>query len=121
MTSMNNTKFSFKLVSLNETLDGAIQLIPKNTSQATDKPVKNIKENKDLVSCFVFQNFNLALSNCSFPTALKYADVRPSFKNDEKIDMESLSSKVYERLVWANVSIFSSNLFETAMWFSRRF
>ena len=51
---MNNTKFSFKLVSLNETLDGAIQLISKNASQATDKPVKNIKENKDLVSCFVF-------------------------------------------------------------------
>ena len=99
MTSMNNTKFSFKLVSLNETLDGAIQLISKNASQATDKPVKNIKENKDLASCFVFHNFSLALSNYSFPTALKYADVRPSFKNDEKIDMESLSSKVYERLV----------------------
>ena len=76
MTSINNPKFNFRVVSLNETLDEANKLIPK---KITDIPVKIIKENKDLVLFYVFHNFNNALSSCSFPTALKYADVPPIF------------------------------------------
>ena len=36
---------------------------PKKASQATDVTVKSIKENKDLVSFYVFHNFNSALSS----------------------------------------------------------
>ena len=80
MTSMDNLKLSFRFVSLNETLDGVNKFNPKKASQATDIPVKIIKDNKDVVSFYVFHNFNNALSSCSFPTSLKYADVRPAFK-----------------------------------------
>ena len=79
---MHNPKFSFRFVSLNETLDGVNKLNLKKASQATDIPVKTIKENKDVASFYAFHNFNNALSSCSFSTTLKYADVRPAFKKD---------------------------------------
>ena len=108
MTSMDNLKLSFRFVSLNETLDGVNKFNPKKASQATDIPVKIIKDNKDVVSFYVFHNFNNALSSCSFPTSLKYADVRRAFKKDDKTDKENYRpisilpnlSKVYERLMY---------------------
>ena len=51
--------------------------------------VKIIKENKDLVSFYVFHNFNNALSSCTFTAALKYADVRALFKKDDKTNKEN--------------------------------
>ena len=50
---------------------------------------KLFKKNKDVVSFYVFHNFNNALSSCSFPTELKCADVRPAFKKDDKTDKEN--------------------------------
>ena len=55
-----------------------------------------------------FDNFNNALQSCSFPTALKYADIRPEFKKDDKADKENFRpisilpnlSKVYKRLMY---------------------
>ena len=54
-----------------------------------------IKENKDLISHFVHNDFNNALSNSQYPNGLKYADVTPAFKKDNKSD----KSKVYERIM----------------------
>ena len=52
MTSMNNPKFSFRFLSLNETLNGVNKLNRKKASQATDITVKIIKENKDVISVY---------------------------------------------------------------------
>ena len=90
MTSMNNQKVSFKFVSLNETLNGVKISNPKKASQATDITIKTITENKDLVSLYVFPNFNNLLSSSSFPTALKHADVWPMFKKDNRTDKENI-------------------------------
>ena len=49
-----------------------------------DIPVKVIKENKDIVVFFIHHNFNNSLSSSTFPTALKYADVKPVFRKDDK-------------------------------------
>ena len=54
MISIDNPKFSFRFVSLNETLDRVNKLNPKNTSLATYIPDKIIKENKDVVSFSLF-------------------------------------------------------------------
>ena len=59
MTSRDNPKFSFTFVSLNETLNGVNKLNRKKASQATDIPVKIIKENKDVISFSVFHNFKM--------------------------------------------------------------
>ena len=63
---IDNPKYSFSFVSLNETLDRINKLNPKKASQATDILVKITKGNKDLVSFYVFHNFNNALSSCSW-------------------------------------------------------
>ena len=54
MFSMDNPKFSFRFVSLNETSDGVNKLIPEKASQTTDMPVKIIKENKDPLPFYIF-------------------------------------------------------------------
>ena len=46
MTSMDNSKFSFSFVSLNETSDRVNKLNPKKASRATGIPVKIIKKTK---------------------------------------------------------------------------
>ena len=104
---------------LHKTLNGINKLNRKKASQATDIPVKIIKENKYVISFYVFHNFNNALSSCSFSTALKYADVRPVFKKDDKTDKENYRpisilpnlSKVYERLMYDQIYPFFDQIF----------
>ena len=43
-----------------------------------------MKENKDLISYFEYNNFNNALSSSQYPNDVKYADVTPVFKTDDK-------------------------------------
>ena len=84
-----------------------------------DIPVKVIKENKDIVAFFIHHNFNNSLSSSTFPTALKYADVKPVFKKDDKTNKERYRpisilptlSKVYERLIYNQMYPYFDNLF----------
>ena len=57
-----------------------------------DIPVKVIKENKDIVAFFIHHNFNNSLSSSIFSTALKYADIKPVSKKDDKTDKENYRS-----------------------------
>ena len=41
---------------------------------------------KDLISYFVYNKFSDALSSLQYPNSLKYADVIPVFKKDDKSD-----------------------------------
>ena len=117
MASMDNRKISFRFVSLNETLNGVNKLKCKKASQATDIPVKIIKENKDVIS-YVFHNFNNALPSSSFPTASKYSDLRPAFKKD-KTDKENYRPirilpnlrKVHEKLMYDQMNPFFDQIF----------
>ena len=104
---------------LHKTLNGINKLNRKKASQATDIPVKIIKENKYVISFYVFHNFNNALSSCSFSTALKYANAWPAFKKDDKTDKENYRpisilpnlSKVYERLMYDQMYHFFDQIF----------
>ena len=81
-------------------------LDPKTTSQVNDVHVKVIKENNDIIAFVIRHNFNNSLSSSTFSTALKYADVKPVFKKDNKTDKGNYRpisilptlSKVYEDL-----------------------
>ena len=53
-------KFSFHFVILEETLKEVALLSDKKASQASDIPVKIIKENRDLIAYFILHNFNNA-------------------------------------------------------------
>ena len=78
--------FASEFVSLEEKIKEVNKLSIKKASQTLDIPVKIIKENKDLISYFVNNNFNNALSSSQYPNGLKYADVTPVFKKDDKSD-----------------------------------
>ena len=77
-------KFSFHFVTLEETLKEVALLSNKKASQASDIPVKIIKENRDLMAYFILHNFNNALSCSEYPTSLKYGDITLIFIKDDK-------------------------------------
>ena len=54
-------------------------------SQASDIPVKIIKEKRDLIAYFILHNFNNALLCSEYPASLKYEDITPIFKKDDKL------------------------------------
>ena len=80
----------------------------KNASQTTNIAVPIIKGNKNIIVLFIHHNFNNSLSSSSFLPGLKYADVRPIFKKDDKNDKENYRpisilpniSKIYEGLMY---------------------
>ena len=45
-----------------------------------------VKENKDLIRFHVYHNFNDSLSNTLFPAALKYSNLKSTYKKDKKTD-----------------------------------
>ena len=71
-----------------QTLNKLQKLDPKKASQVNHIPVTVIKEYKGILAFFIHHNFNSLLSNS---TALKYANVKPVFKKDDKIDKADLN------------------------------
>ena len=78
--------FAFEFVSLEETIKEVNKLSSKKASQTLNILAKIIKENKALISYFVYNTFNNALSSSQYPNGLKYADVTPVFKKGDKSD-----------------------------------
>ena len=65
-------------------------------------PAKIMKENKDLISCYIYHNFIKSLSISVFPASLKYADITPTKTDKENyrpISILPVLSIVYERLM----------------------
>ena len=100
-------KFRFHLVTLEETFKEVALLSDKKASQASDIPVKIVKENRDLIARFILHNFNNASSCSEYPASLKYADITPIFKKDDKTDKTNYRpisillnlSKIYEQFM----------------------
>ena len=107
MEKLGNPIFNFKFTSHEEIEKEVNNLKIKKASQKSDIPVKIINENVDIISYFLYHNFNNSLSCATFPTSMKYADVTPIHKKDDKTDKENHCptsilpnlSKVYERLM----------------------
>ena len=93
-----------------------------------DIPVKVIKENKDIATFLIHHNFNNSFSSSTFPTALKYTDVRPVFKKDDKTDKENYRpisilptlSKVYERFIYNQMYPYFDKRFSKFQWSFRK-
>ena len=111
--------FAFEFVSLEETIKEVNKLSVKKASQRLNMLIKIIKENKDLISYFVYNNFNNALSSLQYPNGLKYADVTPVFKKDDKSDKSNYRpisilpnlSKVYERIMQNQIYPYLNKIF----------
>ena len=76
-------------------------------------------ENVDIISYFLYHDFNNSLACTTFPTSMKYADVIPIHKKDDKTDKENYRpinilpnlSKVYERLMCNQIYPYFDTLF----------
>ena len=107
MREKGQATFSFHFVTLEETLNEVVLLRDKKASEASGIPVKLIKENRDLIAYFILHNFSNALSCSEYPASLKYADITPIFKKDDKTDKTNYRpisilpnlSKIYERFM----------------------
>ena len=114
---------------MEETIKEVNKLSIKKASQTLDIPVKIIKENKDLISYFVYNNFNNALSSLQYQNGSKYADVMPVFKKDDKSDKSNYRpiiilpnlSKVHERIMQNQIYPHLSKIFfKVSVWLSER-
>ena len=111
MKNLGNSTFRFNFISHGDIVKELNKLKSKKASQKTDISIKIVKENVDIISHFLYHNFNNSLScyTCyvAFPTDMKYANVTPIHKKDDKTDKTNYRpisilpnlSKVYERLM----------------------
>ena len=119
MKNLSNFTFSFNFISHEDVVKELNKLKSKKASQKADIPIKIVKENVDIISHFLYHDFNNSLScRCyqfvvnSFPTGMIYADVTPIHKKDDKTDKTNYRlisilpnlSKVYERLMYIQIS-----------------
>ena len=107
MGKLGKPIFNFKFTSHEETEKEVNNFKIKKASQKSDIPLKIFKENVDIISYFLYHNFNNSLSCATFPTSMKYADVITIHKKDDKTDKDNYRpisilpylSKVYERVI----------------------
>ena len=86
-------------------------------NKATSKeslPPKILKTNVDLFSPILCNYFNSGVTNSSFPNLLKLAEIKPTYKKDERTCKENYRpvsllpaiSKVYEKVLYGQLSIY---------------
>ena len=119
MEKLGNPTFGFDFSSYEETVKEVNNLKIRKVSHKTDIPIRIIKENIDIVSYFLYHNFNNTLSCSTFPTAIKYAEVTPIHKKADRTDKENYRpvsilpnlSKVYERLIYNQIYPYFQTIF----------
>ena len=80
---MKNKNMSFSISFITkETILELRKLNPKKACQESDIPVKIIKESLDIVSNFVYNNFNNSLFTLNFSSHLKNSPITP-YRNTE--------------------------------------
>ena len=82
---MNLTeKFVFSFVSENETGNLLRNLNARKSSQKSDIPIKQIKDNVHIFSQVMTEYFTDTVNTSEFPFAMKLADVILVFKKNER-------------------------------------
>ena len=92
MEKLGSPTFGFDFTSYEKLVKEVNNLKIRKVSQKADIPVRIIKENIDVVSYFLYHNFNNSLSCSTFPTTMKCAEVTPimnNHKKNEKTDKEN--------------------------------
>lgn len=110
--------FSFSEVSLREIMKVINTLDSAKTVQKSDIPIKIIKENKDIFSRILQENYNFAVCNGLFPNELKMANVSLVHKKGDHTDKNNYGpvsilpniSKVFERCMFKEMYSYFENI-----------
>ena len=121
MKKLCNSKshFSFKNVQKEEILKELNNLNINKATQNTDIPPKMIKENSVIFGDSIFSNLNCCISTSSYPSLLKRPDITPVHKKDSKSEKKNYRTvsilsnipKVYERIMFKEMSEFFESSF----------
>ena len=115
----SKSHFSFKNVQKEEILKELNNLNINKATQNNDILTKIIKENCSIFGDFIFSNLNCCINTSSYPSLLKRADITPVHKKDSKseknncrpVSILSNISKVYERIMFKQMSEFFESSF----------
>ena len=112
--NVTNRVFSFNNISINEIEDKIKNIDIKKASSDDDIPAKIIIGCSDIVSPYIREIYDKAILNCEFPAFLKFADISPFHKKEERTKKENyrpisilpIISKIIERNMWEQISKF---------------
>ena len=87
--------------------------------QDTDIPAKVIKDNIDIFTPILLDEFNKSLALGIFPSSMKLANITPVFKKDDRTDKSNYRpisilpnlSKIFEKCIYNQLSIFLTKFF----------
>ena len=66
-----------------------LALDASKATESNDMPTKFLKGNSDIFSKIFQVNLNITIETSTFPAELKYADVKPVFKNYSRTEMKN--------------------------------
>ena len=115
---MKSEKFVFGFVSENEIGNLSRNLNARKSSQKSDIPTKQIKDNLDIFSQAMTEYFNDTVNNFEFPSTMKLADIIPVFKKNERSIKENyrpvsilpIFSKIFENILQDQISAYFANI-----------
>ena len=109
-----NLSFSFKFINRKKIFNGLQKLKSKKACQGSDIPVKIIKENINIITDFIYNNFNNSLFSLDFPSDLKNTDItKKDSKNVENyrpVSILPVLSKVYERCMYDQMYVYLNKI-----------
>ena len=109
----SSKKFAFSFVSENETGSLLRNLNARKSSQKSDMPLKQIKDNLDIFSQVITVHFNDTVNTFKFPSAMK-----PVFKKNERSTKENyrpisilpIFFKIFEKILHDQISTYCTNV-----------
>ena len=107
-------KFSFSKTTPLSVFNQVMRLNNSTSCPKHSIPIKVIKDNIDLFTTRLEESFNLSIDESEFPINLKFADISPVHKKDDrndKVNYRPVSilpaiSKIYERLLFYQINDF---------------
>ena len=110
----NNFHFHFNEVSVEEVYKEIRKLSARKSVQSTDIPIRVLKENTDIFTDYISGYFNESIKKSTFPSILKNPNINPVFtkgyrgskENYRPISILPVISKIFEKLLFKQITIF---------------
>ena len=114
-----NLSFEFEPISESSTLKVILDMDSSKTYTKDNIPPKLLKANGDICSIIITPDLNRCIANGTFPINLKYADIIPIFKTNDrllKINYRPVRilptvSKIYEKIIYVQIYEYFNNIF----------
>ena len=117
----NGETFSFSNTTLEAVFNELLMLNTSTSCPKEDIPIKIIKENIDIFTHKIHNDFNYTVDYGTFPSNLKNADVTPAHKKGDRTDKSNYRpisilpnmSKIFERLLYYQMNTYVEKILST--------